>query len=77
MIGDVKGRITTYLNLKSNTMEIEGENNTISEHWHVHRVKALLPNGNILVSGGEEGVVVFWHRGVDKKDFLPRFGAEI
>lgn len=21
--------------------------------------------------------MVFWHRGVDRKDFLPRFGAEI
>ena len=31
----------------------------------------------MLISVGEEGVVVFWHLNTDKKDFLPRFGSEI
>lgn len=47
------------------------------EHWHVHEVKALYGTPFSLVSGGEEGVAVMWHRNVSKKDFLPRFGAEI
>ena len=30
-----------------------------------------------LYSGGEEGVVVLWHLRENKRDFLPRVGAQI
>jgi hypothetical protein len=30
-----------------------------------------------LYSGGEEGVVVLWHLKENKRDFLPRLGAQI
>ncbi len=72
VIGDVSGKITTYKDA------LTGESKTtMKEHWHAHEVKALYSSGKMLYSGGEEGVVVLWHRGVDRKNFLPRFGSEI
>jgi len=72
VIGDEKGVITNYL---SEFGEKQGQ--TVIEHWHVHSVKALCGTPFAMISGGEEGVAVLWHRTASKKDFLPRFGAEI
>jgi len=48
-------------------------------HWHSHSVKALCISydGTQLLSGGEEGVVVFWHLNANKKTFCPRLGSAI
>lgn len=45
--------------------------------WHVHEVSALKIEQSYLYSGGEEGVVVLWHLRENKRDFLPRLGAQI
>lgn len=48
-------------------------------HWHAHRVGALrfALDGEQLLSGGEESVLVVWHLQTRQKSFLPRLGAEI
>ncbi|RKO85929.1 hypothetical protein BDK51DRAFT_42094 [Blyttiomyces helicus] len=48
-------------------------------HWHPSRVNdiAFSPDGNDLISGGEEAVLVIWQLATRAKSFLPRLGAEI
>ncbi|CBZ55367.1 putative WD domain, G-beta repeat-containing protein [Neospora caninum Liverpool] len=49
-------------------------------HWHAHAVTALAfsADGMLLLSGGEEGVLVLWHiRQAFHRQFLPRLGAPI
>lgn len=48
-------------------------------HWHSHAVKSLYitPDSTQILSGGEEGVIVFWHLVLDKKTFCPRIGTGI
>ncbi|KEP65888.1 UNVERIFIED_CONTAM: WD domain, G-beta repeat-containing protein [Hammondia hammondi] len=49
-------------------------------HWHAHAVTALAfsDDGLLLLSGGEEGVLVLWHtRQAFHRQFLPRLGAPI
>ncbi|KFG49605.1 WD domain, G-beta repeat-containing protein [Toxoplasma gondii p89] len=49
-------------------------------HWHAHAVTALAfsADGLLLLSGGEEGVLVLWHtRQAFHRQFLPRLGAPI
>lgn len=52
---------------------------TSTLHWHSHRVAALkfTADGEQLLSGGEESVLVVWHLQSRQKSFLPRLGAEI
>lgn len=48
-------------------------------HWHAHPVASLdfTKNGAMLLSGGEEGVLVQWQLATGNKDFVPRLGAPI
>ncbi|KAJ1511164.1 WD repeat-containing protein 75 [Coelomomyces lativittatus] len=48
-------------------------------HWHAYKVTSLCAahQGQYLLSGGEEGVLVAWHLGSRTKQFLPRLGADI
>ncbi|PFH35935.1 WD domain, G-beta repeat-containing protein [Besnoitia besnoiti] len=49
-------------------------------HWHAHAVTSLAfsADGVVLLSGGEEGVLVLWHvRQAFQKQFLPRLGAPV
>jgi len=48
-------------------------------HWHSHAVKSLAytSDGTMLLSGGEEGVIVLWQEATNKKTFLPRLEAPI
>lgn len=52
---------------------------TNSMHWHAHAVACLLfsLDGNYLLSGGEEAVLVLWHLVSHEKQFLPRLGAPL
>lgn len=47
--------------------------------WHIDQVKSLefTPDGNYLLSGGLEKVLVFWHLETDKNQFLPRLNGII
>lgn len=48
-------------------------------HWHAHKVTNIdfTSDGNYMLSGGEEGVVVLWHETTNQKTFLPRLGCTI
>ncbi|XP_056610675.1 WD repeat-containing protein 75 [Triplophysa dalaica] len=48
-------------------------------HWHHNAVNTLCftAEGTNLLSGGLESVLVQWHYGGDKKEFLPRLGGSI
>ena len=50
-----------------------------SLHWHAHAVTcmAFTKDGNYLLSGGEEAVLVMWQIGTSSKTFLPRLGAPL
>lgn len=50
-----------------------------SMHWHAFGVVSLAftLNGAMLLSGGEEGVLVQWQLSNGAKDFLPRLGAPV
>ncbi|GAB7339266.1 hypothetical protein MBLNU457_5921t1 [Dothideomycetes sp. NU457] len=48
-------------------------------HWHRENVEALKwsQDGNYLISGGRETVLVLWQMATGKKQFLPHLMAEI
>jgi WD40 repeat protein len=48
-------------------------------HWHAHKVATLrfTSDGEQLLSGGEESVLVVWHLQSRQKSFLPRLGSEV
>ncbi|BFZ63996.1 NET1-associated nuclear protein 1 [Saitoella coloradoensis] len=48
-------------------------------HWHANPVSSLsfVLDETYLLSGGAEGVLVFWQLETGKKTFLPRLGAAI
>ena len=82
--GDSQGKIRTvyhlfrfdpHVSLKDNEMVPESKVN----HWHSQPVRALnfSEDGNFLISGGKEGVLVLWHQSGNKHDFIPRLGATI
>ena len=52
---------------------------TTKMHWHAHAVSALsfAGDGRILMSGGEEAVLVLWQIGSGDRTFLPRLGGTI
>ncbi|KAI8912124.1 hypothetical protein DFJ77DRAFT_542314 [Powellomyces hirtus] len=75
-IGDLRGRITLWHcgSLFAN------ENPTTSVlHWHPHQVNGLAfsADGEYLLSGGDETVLVVWQLTTRRKQFLPRLNAPI
>jgi NET1-associated nuclear protein 1 (U3 small nucleolar RNA-associated protein 17) len=48
-------------------------------HWHSNEVKALTftVDGVYLLSGGLEGVLVFWQLETGKRNYLPRLGGAV
>ena len=87
--GDVEGRILLWYNLlgrpkadedKYFTSTVDGrEIQKTSLHWHAHAVTCMTftNDGNYLLSGGEEAVLVMWQIGTSSKTFLPRLGAPL
>lgn len=45
--------------------------------WHAHAVAAIAftPSGSQLLSVGEESVLVQWHLGSGKREYIPRLGG--
>lgn len=69
-IGDISGQIwLLYYN----------DNTKSKLHWHSQRVNAITftKNGNGMLSGGQENVLVSWQLGNKSKEFMPRLGSEI
>ena len=46
-------------------------------HWHSHAVHTLnySLDGNFVLSGGEENVLVIWNEATGKRSFVPRLNA--
>lgn len=86
--GDVKGYIHVYKDVNRIRKKKDGGMHELSTlqssdlHWHSHHVTALRFSkyGNILYSGGCEGVLLIWSmRKTDfgKRNFKPRLGGAI
>ncbi|KAH6577753.1 hypothetical protein BASA81_014304 [Batrachochytrium salamandrivorans] len=74
--GDSRGRIKLWY-----CFNLAGNQKPISSllHWHAHQVNdlAFTPDGTILISGGDESVLVLWQLETGNKQFFPRMGSEI
>lgn len=86
--GDLKGVIRLWHGLgqafrligpknSSNSNDEERRLPTTSLHWHAHAVASLAftPSGSQLLSVGEESVLVQWHLGTGKREYVPRLGG--
>jgi len=73
IVADERGKITIL------TSFLDGGEIKLRQmlEWHVHQVTALKVDQAYLYSGGEEGVLVLWHLRENRRDFLPRVGAQI
>ncbi|KAI9029365.1 WD40-repeat-containing domain protein [Hyaloraphidium curvatum] len=74
--GDTKGRISLLYFMTGS----DGKTPLVTTlHWHAHRVGALrfTTDGDQLLSGGEEAVLIVWQLQTRQKSFLPRIGGEI
>ncbi|KAI8816204.1 WD40-repeat-containing domain protein [Fimicolochytrium jonesii] len=75
-VGDLMGQIT----LVHVPSMLSGEHVARSVlHWHSHRVSGMVftPDGEYLLSGGNEAVLVIWQLNTRDKQFLPRLGSAI
>lgn len=72
-IGDKLGRIHTVTNIFQPNHLVQ------ISHWHSSSVGTIgfLPGGQTMVSGGQEGVLVFWKNENTRKDFCPRLDGPI
>lgn len=73
VIGDVLGRLHTISDL------FKPRHRTQVNHWHSSAVGAVgfLPGGTTVITGGNEGVLVFWKDEMSRKDFCPRLDGPI
>ncbi|TMW69027.1 hypothetical protein Poli38472_001183 [Pythium oligandrum] len=69
-VGDALGQIFRFL---------KGGASDAKLHWHSHAVRCLTysPDGNFLLSGGEENVLVSWHLESGRRAYLPRRSAPL
>ena len=84
-IGGLKGSIHVYDDL-FNKLQLHEKRtlsagDTISRrlHWHRNAVLAVKwsKDGNYIISGGQETVLVMWQLDTDRKELLPHLGAPI
>ena len=84
-IGGLKGSIHVYDDLFNKLPRHEKRTlsvgDTISRrlHWHRNAVLAVKwsKDGNYIISGGQETVLVMWQLDTDRKELLPHLGASI
>jgi NET1-associated nuclear protein 1 (U3 small nucleolar RNA-associated protein 17) len=69
-LGDSIGQIFRYLQNAASTAKM---------HWHSHAVRSLryASDGQFLLSGGEENVLVSWHLETGRRAYLPRRSAPL
>ncbi|KAL3663353.1 hypothetical protein V7S43_011759 [Phytophthora oleae] len=75
-IGDLKGQIHRYL------YQDQSDKNSFfaaKMHWHSHAVRCLQysSDGQFLMSGGDECVLVSWHLESGRRAYLPRLPASV
>eukprot|EP00055_Hartaetosiga_balthica_P006514 m.20519 g.20519 ORF g.20519 m.20519 type:complete len:940 (-) comp5257_c0_seq1:98-2917(-) len=75
--GDKQGKITRWVGLFENSEVVQPLQTSL--HWHAHGVSSIAytNDGEYLLSGGEEGVLVLWQLATKSKRFLPRLGAPL
>ncbi|CAH0515750.1 unnamed protein product [Peronospora belbahrii] len=76
-IGDQVGQIFRY-----NPYQSTGRDSTVSTammHWHSHAVHCMQysNDGQFLLSGGEECVLVTWQLETGRRSYLPRLSAPV
>lgn len=71
--GDIVGKLCCWL------LEEKNLPTKSTYHWHAHAIECLTynPEGNILYSGGHEGVLVMWHNNTNSHSYLPRLAAQL
>ncbi|KAI4718709.1 WD40 repeat-like protein [Aureobasidium sp. EXF-10727] len=77
-LGNVSGEIFLYENVYPSSKNAESLTPR-NLHWHREAVATVKwsKDGNYLVSGGRETVLVLWQLATGKKQFLPHLTAEI
>ncbi|QYS97154.1 hypothetical protein H0G86_004387 [Trichoderma simmonsii] len=85
IVGGARGAIYLYHDALSRSQSL-GKSNSSKEgiqaqkfHWHrkaVHAVK-WSRDGNYMISGGSENVLVLWQMDTAKKDFLPHLSGSV
>ncbi|KAJ3019749.1 WD repeat-containing protein 75 [Thoreauomyces humboldtii] len=75
-IGDLIGKITLW---HCGSIFAPGPAITSVMHWHPYQVNGVefTADGEYLLSGGEEAVLVVWQLTTRSKSFLPRLGSPI
>ncbi|KAI9228704.1 MAG: WD40-repeat-containing domain protein [Piptocephalis tieghemiana] len=83
-IGDSVGRIDLWYNALPHSLSSSTSPTTTPPvrqtlHWHAFGVNCLAfsPDGSLLLSGGQEGVLVSWQLRAQDRSFLPRLGASL
>ncbi|KAL1958488.1 hypothetical protein VTO42DRAFT_4352 [Malbranchea cinnamomea] len=83
-LGESGGSILVYYDVLNRLLQAENketENNFVSNrlHWHRKAVKAVRwsKDGNYLISGGLETVLVLWQLDTGRKQFLPHLSSPI
>ncbi|KAI9805986.1 MAG: hypothetical protein M1825_000600 [Sarcosagium campestre] len=88
VIGDVEGEIYVYRDLLSYLIQVEQKThgaNTGTQysplrlHWHRTAVQSVRwsLDGNYLISGGQETVLVLWQLDTNRQQYLPHLSAPI
>ncbi|KAG9555631.1 WD40 repeat-like protein, partial [Aureobasidium melanogenum] len=77
-VGNVSGEIFLYENVYPSNKNAESLTPR-TLHWHREAVATVKwsKDGNYLISGGRETVLVLWQLSTGKKQFLPHLTAEI
>lgn len=78
-VGNATGEIFLYENIFSTDKTSEQSFTPRTLHWHREAVASVKwsRDGNYLISGGKETVLVLWQLATGKKQFLPHLTAEI
>ncbi|KAJ2356238.1 NET1-associated nuclear protein 1 [Coemansia erecta] len=78
-VGDWRGRIVFWFCVDESAEDSEDRHIVRrTHHWHAHRVNAIAFAGDaLMLSGGEEGVLVLWQLATETRDYLPRLGSDI
>ncbi|KAE9137689.1 hypothetical protein PF010_g1233 [Phytophthora fragariae] len=76
-VGDSLGQIYRYHELQMK--EEDSVPSAAKMHWHSHAVHCIQysSNGQFLLSGGEECVLVSWHLESGRRAYLPRLPAAV
>ena len=81
--GDQDGVILLWYlspeHLKTPQASLSSAAPAVTLHWHAHDVRCLSfsADGNHLLSGGDEAVLVTWQLETRDRSFLPRLGSNI